>query len=63
MTLMVYVIFVYHLTLTIDNESVPHYIVVENGIGVIKQMAEIETEDIYDTPGLEIGNRLLYALD
>ena len=35
--------------LTINNESVPYYIVVENGIGVIKQMAEIETEDIYNT--------------
>jgi len=35
--------------LTIGSESVPHYIVVENGIGVIKQMAEIETEDVYDT--------------
>ena len=35
--------------LTIDNESVPYYIVVENDIGVIKQMAEIETEDIYNT--------------
>ena len=41
--------------LTIDNESVPHYIVVENGIGVIKQMAEIETEDIYDTLDWKLG--------
>jgi hypothetical protein len=41
--------------LTIDNESVPHYIVVENGIGVIKQMAEIETEDIYNTLDWKLG--------
>ena len=35
--------------LTINNESVSHYIVVDGDIGVIKQMAEIETEDVYNT--------------
>ena len=35
--------------LTINNESVSHYIVIDNDIGVIKQMAEIETEDVYNT--------------
>ena len=35
--------------LTIGDESVPHYIVVGGDIGVIKQMAEIGTKDVYDT--------------
>jgi len=43
--------------LTIDNESVPYYIVVEDGIGVIKQMAEIGTEDLYNTLDWKFATR------
>jgi len=35
--------------LTIDSVTVPHYIVIDNNIGVVKPMSEIESQDVYNT--------------